>query len=136
MKRRLKVLTSPPVSIGLALLLTLCWIAPGALARQLAAVSPAPAGPQARDTLRGTVRAIDATAGNFDVVTGVGMALRIVRLRAGAGTYVTAAGAPASLADIKPGDIVRVEYRVTPQGNVCDKVERLGRMGGRPGGAP
>ncbi len=95
-----------------------------------------PGAAQAPDTVRGMVRAIDASARTFDVVTGVGMALRVVPLRAGRDAYIGAAGAPLTLADIKPGDIVRAEYRATPQGNICEKVERVGRMESGPGGAP
>ena len=88
------------------------------------------------DTLRGTVLAVKPDVGYLDVLTGVGLALRVVHIRAVPETHVAAAGAAVSLPEIKPGDIVRVEYRVTTQGNVAEKIERVGRMGSGAGGVP
>ena len=90
----------------------------------------------APDTLRGTVQAVKADAGYLDVVTGVGLAIRIVHIWAVAETRVAAAGAAVSLTEIKPGDIVRVEYRVTAQGNIAETIERIGRASSASGGAP
>ncbi|MGH7674692.1 MAG: hypothetical protein ACREMV_05410 [Gemmatimonadales bacterium] len=100
------------------------------------ALAPTGVAAQAPDTIQGMVRRVDAPATTFDVVTGVSTALRVVLFRAGTAAYISADGAPLRLADLRPGDIVRVQYRATPQGNVCDKVERVGRLETGPGGAP
>jgi hypothetical protein len=102
----------------------------------LVALAPASVAAQAPDTVQGMVRLVDAPAGTFDVITGVSTALRVVPLRAGTAAYITADGATLTLADLRPGDIVRVRYRPTPQGNVCESVERVGRMETGRGGAP
>jgi len=102
----------------------------------LVALAPACLAAQAPDTVQGMVRRVDAPAGTFDVITGMGLAVWVVPLRAGTAAYISADGSPLALADIKPGDIVRVEYRATPQGNVCESVQRVGKMESGPGGAP
>ncbi|MGH7646468.1 MAG: hypothetical protein ACREMR_12900, partial [Gemmatimonadales bacterium] len=82
----------------------------------LVALAPAGLAAQAPDTVHGMVRRVDAAAGTFDVITGVSTALRLVPLRAGTAAYISADGSPLALADLRPGDIVRVQYRATPQG--------------------
>jgi len=101
----------------------------------LGLVAPTILAAQAPDTVQGMVRRVDAPAGTFDVITGVSTALWLVPLRAGTAAYISADGSSLALADLRPGDIVRVQYRATPQGNVCDKVERVGRMDNGPGDA-
>jgi len=102
----------------------------------LGLVAPTILAAQAPDTVQGMVRRVDAPAGTFDVITGVSAALWVVPLRAGTAAYISADGSPLTLADLRPGDIVRVRYRATPQGNVCENVERVGRMESGRGGAP
>ncbi len=90
--------------------------------RTLAAAQPAAAQSY---TYRGTVHAIDARTSSVALITGVGMALRLVQLRALSTTHITAAGAPIPLAALKPGDVIRADCHRTPAGLVADQIERL-----------
>src|SRR6266699_671565 len=74
-------------------------------------------------TYQGTVRAVNARAGTLELITGVGMSLRVVRISTAPTTRPVAA-AP-RLADLKPGDVVRAECRRTAAGLVADRVEKL-----------
>jgi hypothetical protein len=69
-------------------------------------------------TYQGTIRAFTANTASLDLITGVGMALRIV--------HVTVAQA-ARLAGVefKPGDVVRMECHRTDTGLVADRIERI-----------
>jgi hypothetical protein len=86
------------------------------------APSPAPLG---ATTLTATVQSIDAQAGTLEVVTGVGYALRVVKLSWKAAPTVKAAASGAGLSQVKPGDLVRVQYAKTTQGNVLSTIELL-----------
>src|SRR5439155_11316131 len=55
--------------------------------------------------LEGTVRAVNARAGTLELITGVGMSLRVVRMSTAPTTRLVAAGAAPRLADLKPGDV-------------------------------
>ena len=72
-----------------------------------------------------TVRAVNARAGTLELITGVGMSLRVVRMNTAPTTRLVAAGAAPRLADLKPGDVVRTECRRTAAGLVADRVEKL-----------
>jgi len=76
-------------------------------------------------TYQGTVRAVNVRAGTLELITGVGMSLRVVRLKTAPTTRLVAAGAAPRLADLKPGDVVRAEGRRTAAGLVADRVEKL-----------
>ncbi len=76
-------------------------------------------------TYRGTVHAIDARTSSVALITGVGMALRLVQLRALSTTHISAAGAPIPLTALKPGDVVRADCHRTAAGLVADQIERL-----------
>ncbi len=76
-------------------------------------------------TYQGTVRAVNARAGTLELITGVGMSLRVVRVNTAPTTRLVAAGAAPRLADLKPGDVVRAEGRRTAAGLVADRVEKL-----------
>ena len=76
-------------------------------------------------TYQGTVRAFNARTGALELVTGVGMSLRVVRMATAPTTQVVAAGTTPRLADLKPGDVVRAECRRTAAGLVADRVEKL-----------
>lgn len=69
-------------------------------------------------TYQGTVRAFTASTASLDLITGVGMALRIVHV-----TVAPAAGV-AGL-EFKPGDVVRMECHRTDTGLVADRIERV-----------
>ena len=76
-------------------------------------------------TYQGTVRAVNARTGSLELITGVGMSLRVVRMTMAPTTRLIAAGATPRLADLKPGDVVRAEGRRTAAGLVADRVEKL-----------
>jgi hypothetical protein len=83
--------------------------------------------PAASYIYHGTVRAINARAGTLELITGVGMSLRVVRMTTATTTRLATAGAASSprLADLKPGDVVRAECRRTPTGLVADRIEKV-----------
>ena len=70
---------------------------------------------------QGAVRVVDVRGRALEVTTGIGFALRVVRLQ-------VPANVPVSLGQLRPGDIVRVTYGARPRGNVLYTIERLGRM--------
>ncbi len=76
-------------------------------------------------TYRGTIRAINARTGTFELVTGVGLSLRVVEITAARTTRIVTASATPRLAELKPGDVVRAECRRTGAGLVADKIEKL-----------
>ena len=81
--------------------------------------------PAASYTYRGTIRAVNARTGTLELITGVGMSLRVVRMTTAPTTQLVAAGGAPRLADLKPGDVVRTECRRTATGLVADRVEKL-----------
>ena len=81
--------------------------------------------PAASYTYQGTLRAVNARAGTLELITGVGMSLRVVSMKTAPTTRLVAAGAAPRLADLKPGDVVRAEGRRTAAGLVADRVEKL-----------
>ena len=91
--------------------------------------SPAatPAAPSPSATLTATVQSVDAPARALQLVTGVGYALRVVKLSWKEAPTMKAAAAGAGMAQIKPGDLVRVEYAKAPDGNVVKTIEILPR---------
>ena len=92
----------------------------------LSPAGPPPAFPQiGPDTLVGTVRVLDLRQGALTVTTGVGMALRVVRLRITTDTRAAEAGAALQLSALKPGDVVRVVGGTRPDGPVAYTVERV-----------
>lgn len=97
--------------------------------------TPAPA-PAPHDSLRGAVRSVNVRGRAVEVTTGVGYALRVVRLQIGVDTRVLAAGAALPLAQLQPGDIVRVSYGARPTGYVAYTIERVGRMATGEGAMP
>lgn len=94
---------------------------------------PSSASRQAAYTYQGTVQAVRPRSGELDLLTGVGHALRVVRLRAVAATDMSSAGQKITLAQVQVGDIVRAECHQTDAGLVADRIEKLGRFGAEPG---
>ena len=76
-------------------------------------------------TYLGTVRAVNARAGTLELITGVGMSLRLVRMTTAATTRLVATGAAPRVGDLKPGDVVRAECRRTAGGLVADRIEKV-----------
>jgi hypothetical protein len=97
----------------------------------IAAAPTAAAGQQVPPTthrVQGTVHMVDVRGGALEVTTGVGMALRVVRLQVPAALRVTASGTPLPFARLQAGDIVLVSYGSRPGGNVAYTIERLERI--------
>jgi hypothetical protein len=86
----------------------------------------APSLPQpAAYTYLGTVQAVQPKTASFDLVVGVGYALRVVHMRTLPVTQFAGGGARMSLTDLKPGDVVRAECRMTAKGLVADRVQKV-----------
>ena len=87
----------------------------------------APAASQATaaelERLTATVRAFDPRAGTLDLVTGVGMALRVRRVHLPAQMKVKVDGAESPASVLTPGCIVRAECRHAAGATVAYKVE-------------
>ena len=96
----------------------------------------APAGPS--HNVQGAVRVVDVRGRALEVTTGVGMALRVVRIQVPADVRVKAAGAVLTLSQLAPGDIVRVSYGGAPGGGgyLAYTIERVGHMETGVGGTP
>ena len=89
-------------------------------------LAQAPSSPQpAAYTYQGTVQVVQPKTASFDLVVGVGFALRVVHMRTSPVTQFARGGARMSLADLKPGDVVRAECRMTATGLVADRVEKV-----------
>jgi hypothetical protein len=89
----------------------------------------------ATDTLQGTVQTVNPASGYVDVLTGVGLALRVKHVWATAETGVTVSGEQMPLDDLEPGDIVWVEYRPDPEGRLIARaIRKTGTMDARPRG--
>jgi hypothetical protein len=96
------------------------------LVRAPASVRPEPY------TYQGTVQAVHPETRSFDLVVGVGYALRVVHLRTSPATQFAIGGARPSLEGLAPGDIVRAECRMTPTGLVADRVQKIEPAGSTP----
>lgn len=109
-----------------------------ALLSVLVLIAPAAARAQQtpHDSVRGAVRAIDPRTRTLEITTGVGLALRVVRLQVPAAVPVTAPTGALALGDLKPGDVVRATFGVRTGGFVAYTIERVGRMGDGPGRTP
>jgi hypothetical protein len=96
-------------------------------------LAQAPSSPQpAAYTYQGTVQAVQPKTASFDLVVGVGFALRVVHMRTSPVTQFARGGARMSLADLKPGDVVRAECRMTATGLVADRVEKVEPSASKP----
>ena len=85
----------------------------------------APAQPAVSYSYRGTVHAVNAPTGSLDLLTGVGMSLRLVHMTAGPAVRSSAPTAGLRMIDLKPGDVVRIECRRTSAGLVVDRIEKV-----------
>ncbi|HTI05233.1 MAG TPA: hypothetical protein VL549_07955 [Gemmatimonadales bacterium] len=95
--------------------------------------APAAARPAApHDSVRGAVRAVDLRARTLEVTTGVGFALRVVKLQVPADVPITdrqvGQRGTLRLAELKPGDVVRATFGGRQTGFVAYVIERVGRM--------
>src|SRR3989475_12120418 len=62
-------------------------------------------------TYQGTVRAVNVRAGTLELITGVGMSLRVVGMKTAPTPRLVAAGAAPRPADLKPGGAVPAAAR-------------------------
>ena len=120
--------------LSLASLIAAC-----ALAAQQPTAPPAARPTAPHDSVRGAIHAVDVRARTLDVTTGVGYALRVVRLQVPASVPITdkkgggrggrgGQGETIKLAELKPGDVIRAAFGGRPTGFVAYTIERVGRM--------
>jgi hypothetical protein len=76
----------------------------------------------APDTLTGTVSYVHVEDATVHVITGVQFALRVVTVKVVADTRIEKAGESVAMEELAPGDVVRIDYRATPEGNVADAI--------------
>ena len=101
------------------------FLAPLTLAAQARPIVP-------HDSVRGSIRTVDVRTRTLEVTTGVGFALRVVRLQVPADVPITnkerGQGEPIRLGELRPGDIIRAVFGGRATGFVAYTIERLGRM--------
>ena len=73
----------------------------------------------------GTVHVVRTESSTMDVITGVGLSLRMVHMNVLPTTAIEADGRRIALSDLKPGDVVHAECRLTPDGMVADRIQRV-----------
>lgn len=83
---------------------------------------------QPHATVTGAIRVVDNRTRTLEVTTGVGMALRAIKVRLDTDTRITAEGASLPADSLKAGDIVRISYGERPGGFLAYTVERIGRL--------
>jgi uncharacterized protein (DUF58 family) len=76
-------------------------------------------------SIQGTVHTLRPETGSLDVVTGVGMALRIVRVAAPPSARIVSGDAGVPLSALKRGDIVRMRCRLSGEQLVADHIEKV-----------
>lgn len=106
----------------------------GAVSLLVAVFSVAPLSvqtPQAQsmeaNSLTATITAVDVESRSLDVITGVGHALRFVRIHLDPACRIMVAGAAGQLRDLERGDVVRIEYLKTTQRNMASTIETVRR---------
>jgi hypothetical protein len=108
----------------------LLWLASRATAATPSQTQRSPAAtPGGAQTVTATIRSVDESARTVDLLTGVGHALRIVRISVAEDCQIRVKAATAGLWDLKPGDICRVQFRKTAARNVAERIEVQGAAG-------
>lgn len=110
--------THRTIAIAVVLLTPLVASAPGLRGHATAQAAPS-------YSYHGTVHAVNARAGSLDLITGVGMALRLVHMTTSPTTLFSSASAGIQLAGLKPGDVVRADCRRTDAGLVASRIEKI-----------
>jgi len=94
-----------------------------------AAPAPAPAVPRSQQGASyiydGTVHTVRAEAGSLDLITGVGPALRMIHMTVPSSATLEASGKRVALTDLKPGDVIHAQCRLTAQGMVAEAIRVL-----------
>ena len=80
------------------------------------------------DSVRGAIRAIDVRARMVDVSTGVGYALRVVRLQVPASVTIKDRQQAISLAQLQLGDVVHAQFGGHAAPFVVYTIERVGSV--------
>jgi len=89
----------------------------------LLAAAALPAQRELPYTYQGTVHTVKVGTGSLDLLTGVGHAVRVVKIRALPTTLIASEGRTIALGDLAPGDVVRADCRLTDAGLVADRIE-------------
>ena len=105
----------PIAALVLLTLVLLLTAAHAGAARQLPAYT----------SIQGTIQALQPKRGSLDVVTGVGMSLRLVHLTAPPSVRVASGGAGVPLSALKRGDIVRVQCHRSGSQLVADRIQKV-----------
>ena len=96
----------------------------------VAAQQVAPTAPH--DSVRGAIRTVDVRTRTLEVTTGVGFALRVVKLQVPSGVPITdrqsAQPQLIGLGALQAGDVIRVAFGGRATGFVAYTIERVGRM--------
>ncbi len=74
-------------------------------------------------SMTATVGAVDTKARTLEMITGVGHALRLVRMQVEPTCHILVAGAPSQLGDLKRGNIILIQYRRTAERNLAEHIE-------------
>ena len=76
-------------------------------------------------TLRGTIQAVQPGAGSLDMITGVGMTLRLEHVEITPTTRMASGTTTLTLGDLKPGTVIRAECHWRGKEHVADRVEKV-----------
>jgi len=103
----------------------------------LSLLSQTPSEPPATAyVVQGTVQAVEPSTRSLTLITGVGFALYLTRIRTVPETQLTSNQVAVAFSDMKVGAIVRAECRMMDTVLVADRVERLSAAGATPGTRP
>jgi hypothetical protein len=105
---------------------SLAWSVPEARGAGAPAATETPAGARGPATMErfvATVKAVDLSRGTIDLVTGVGLSLRIHRVHLPTPLKVKGAAPESAAAALTRGCIVRVECHATSAGTYASTVE-------------
>jgi len=79
--------------------------------------------------VQGTVQAVEPSTRSLTIITGVGFALQLTRIRTVPETQITSNQVTVALSDINVGDIVRADCRIMDSVLVADRIEKLTAVG-------
>jgi hypothetical protein len=85
-------------------------------ALRIASRSAPPAPLEQPSSMIGTVHRVDTDAGILEVITGVGHAIRLVRMKVSSDCRIHISGATPHLANVAKGTMVRIQYVPSPSG--------------------
>ncbi len=83
------------------------------------------------DTVMGTVKDVKATPMTLETITGISLALRVVKLDVDEDCEIRMAGRDATFHEIQQGQVVLVEYVTRGSEMIAHRIEVLQRTGGR-----